>query len=197
VFVSISGRWEKEEQDGSADRGSKEGSLPAARVAELCRHECLEEREEIPGRWGLAAAGRSSDRNRGCLKRFSIDDKPGDSTHDGRTTVHTGREERHGRGRQRLRCRCAPWGVTMARGAEACAGNGRQSRYPVGLKQRFPTGPRHADISRSDLSQSLFQTRGVLEEELDGTVAYKAADAVTPKAGKAKNGKGANTRYGL
>src|SRR5258705_3778758 len=76
----------------------------------------------------------------------------------------------------------------MARGAEACAA--MVARADLRLAEAaVPDRPRHADISRSDLSQSLCSDARRAEEGSDGTVAYKAADAYA-KGGKAKNGQG-------
>ena len=62
----------------------------------------------------------------------------------------------------------------MARGAEACAA--MVARADLRLAEAaVPTD--HADIPRSDLSQSLCSDARRAEEGADGTVAYKAADA--------------------
>src|SRR5262249_47150404 len=54
--------------------------------------------------------------------------------------------------------------------------NGRQADLRL-AEAAVPDRPRHADISRSDLSQSLCSDARRAEEGADGTVAYKAADA--------------------
>jgi len=60
-----------------------------------------------------------------------------------------------------------------------------------------PDRPRHADISRSDLSQSLCSDARRAEEGSDGTVAYKAADCVTPKAARPRMDKGTYSIWSL
>ena len=59
-----------------------------------------------------------------------------------------------------------------------------------------PNRPRHADISRSDLSQSLHPDPRRAEERADGALAYWAADA-SPKEPQREEWKGAYPRYGL
>src|SRR5512146_1867499 len=84
---------------------------------------------------------------------------------------------------------------TMARGAEACAA--MVARADLRLAEAaVPDRPRHADISRSDLSQSLCSDARRAEEGADGTVAYKAADASRQRR-QGQEWTGAHTRYGL
>ena len=83
----------------------------------------------------------------------------------------------------------------MARGAEACAA--MVARADLRLAEAaVPDRPRHADISRSDLSQSLCSDARRAEEGADGTVAYKAADASRQRR-QSQEWTGAHTRYGL
>ena len=83
----------------------------------------------------------------------------------------------------------------MARGAEACAA--MVARADLRLAEAaVPDRPRHADISRSDLSQSLCSDARRAEEGADGTVAYKAADASRQRR-QGQEWTGAHTRYGL
>src|SRR5678815_192710 len=64
----------------------------------------------------------------------------------------------------------------MVRGAEACAA--MVARADLRLAEAaVPDRPRHADILRSDLSQSLCSDARRAEEGADGTVTYKKADA--------------------
>src|SRR5262245_50490911 len=77
----------------------------------------------------------------------------------------------------------------MARGAEACAA--MVARADLRLAEAaVPDRPRHADISRSDLSQSLCSDARRAEEGADGTVAYKAADASRPRAARPRMDRG-------
>src|SRR5712672_3507716 len=83
----------------------------------------------------------------------------------------------------------------MARGAEACAA--MVARADLRLAEAaVPDRPRHADISRSDLSQSLCSDARRAEEGSDGTVAYKAADASRQRR-QGQEWTRAHTRYGL
>src|SRR5262249_11071817 len=83
----------------------------------------------------------------------------------------------------------------MARGAEACAA--MVARADLRLAEAaVPDRPRHADISRSDLSQALCSDARRAEEGADGTVAYKAADASRQRR-KGQEWTGAHTRYGF
>src|SRR5215475_4841264 len=83
----------------------------------------------------------------------------------------------------------------MARGAEACAA--MVARADLRLAEAaVPDRPRHADISRSDLSQSLCSDARRAEEGANGTVAYKAADASRQRR-QGQEWTGAHTRYGL
>ena len=76
----------------------------------------------------------------------------------------------------------------MARGAEACAA--MVARADLRLAEAaVPDRPRHADIPRSDLSQSLVQTRGVLKKAADAQLRTRR-QMRHAKGGKAKNGQG-------
>src|SRR5262249_55111249 len=86
-------------------------------------------------------------------------------------------------------------GATMACGTEARASvvagaDLRQAEAAV------PDRPRHADISRSDLSQSLHSDTRRAEEGADGAVAYRAADAPRQRW-QGQEWTGTNPRYGL
>jgi len=59
-----------------------------------------------------------------------------------------------------------------------------------------PDRPRHADILRSDLSQSLCSDARRAEEGADGTVTYKKADALRQRR-QGQEWTGTHTRYGL
>src|SRR5262249_34279006 len=63
-------------------------------------------------------------------------------------------------------------------------------------KAGVPNPPRHADISRSDLSQPLHPDPGRAEEGADGAVAYCAADA-SPQEPQREEWTGPYSRYGL
>src|SRR5262245_46188193 len=76
----------------------------------------------------------------------------------------------------------------MARGAKACAAMVARADRRL-AEAAVPDRPRHADISRSDLSQSLCSDARRAEEGADGTVAYKQ-QMRHAKGGKAKNGQG-------
>src|SRR5262249_51078003 len=82
----------------------------------------------------------------------------------------------------------------MARGAEACAAMVATADLRL-AEAAVPDRPRHADISRSDLSQSLCSDARRAEEGADGTVAYKAADASRQRR-QGQKWTGAHTRYG-
>src|SRR5947208_15157408 len=83
----------------------------------------------------------------------------------------------------------------MARGAEACAA--MVARADLRLAEAaVPDRPRHVDISRSDLSQSLCSDARRAEEGADGTVAYKAADASSQRR-QAQEWTRAHTQYEL
>src|SRR6516165_199569 len=64
----------------------------------------------------------------------------------------------------------------MARGAEARAAMVAAADLRL-AEAGVPNPPRHADISRSDLSQPLHPDPRCAEEGADGAVAYCAADA--------------------
>src|SRR5262249_60229685 len=69
--------------------------------------------------------------------------------------------------------------ATMARGAEARAAMVAGADLRL-AEAGVPNPPRHADISRSDLSQPLHPNPGRAEEGADAAAAYCAADA-TPQ----------------
>src|SRR5271155_5072582 len=76
----------------------------------------------------------------------------------------------------------------MARGPEARAAMVAGADLRL-AEAAVPDRPRHADISRSDLSQSLCSDPRRAEEGADGTVAHQAADAPR-QSRQAKNGQG-------
>ncbi len=83
----------------------------------------------------------------------------------------------------------------MARGAEA------RAAMVAGTDLRLAEAgvlnpPRHADISRSDLSQPLHPDPRRAEERADGAAAYCAADA-SPQEPQREEWTGAYPRYGL
>src|SRR6187455_1255450 len=83
----------------------------------------------------------------------------------------------------------------MVRGAEACAA--MVARADLRLAEAaVPDRPRHADILRSDLSQSLCSDARRAEEGADGTVTYKKADAPRQRR-QGQEWTGTHTRYGL
>src|SRR4029077_18220487 len=83
----------------------------------------------------------------------------------------------------------------MVRGAEACAA--MVARADLRLAEAaVPDRPRHADILRSDLSQSLCSDARRAEEGADGTVTYKKADALRQRR-QGQEWTGTHTRYGL
>ena len=77
----------------------------------------------------------------------------------------------------------------MARGAEARAAmvTGADLRL---AEAGVPDRPRHADISRSDLSQSLRSDPRRAEEGADGALAYCSVGCAAPKATTPKSGQG-------
>src|SRR5499426_4754920 len=83
----------------------------------------------------------------------------------------------------------------MARGAEARAAMVAAADLRL-AEAGVPNPPRHADISRSDLSQPLHPDPGRAEEGADGAVAYCAADA-SPQEPQREEWTGAYPRYGL
>src|SRR5262245_2013897 len=81
----------------------------------------------------------------------------------------------------------------MARGAEACAA--MVARADLRLAEAaVPDRPRHADISRSDLSQSLCSDARRAEEGADGTVGGRC---VTPKAARPRMDRGTYSIWSL
>src|SRR6476659_9445124 len=76
----------------------------------------------------------------------------------------------------------------MARGAEARAAMVAAADLRL-AEAGVPNPPRHADISRSDLSQPLHPDPRRAEKGAVGAVAYCAADA-SPKSHNAKSGQG-------
>src|SRR5580698_7591637 len=83
----------------------------------------------------------------------------------------------------------------MARGAEARAAMVAGADLRL-AEAGVPNPPRHADISRSDLSQPLHPDPRRAEEGADGAVAYCAADA-SPQEPQREEWTGAYPRYGL
>jgi len=137
-----------------------------------------------------------SDRTRS--QTIAIDDKPGDSTQRRFADLpcKPGREERLERALRPKPCRLALHGeFTMARGAEACAA--MVARADLRLAEAaVPDRPRHADISRSDLSQSLVQTRGVLKKDLTAQLRTRR-QMRHAKGRQGQEWTRAHTRYGL
>ena len=90
----------------------------------------------------------------------------------------------------------APQRATMACGAEA------RAAMVIGAdlwlaEAAVPDRPGHADIPRSDLSQSSsFRPRGVLKKGADGALAYQTSDA-PPQKPQRQEWAGAHLRYGL
>src|SRR6202020_2004194 len=83
----------------------------------------------------------------------------------------------------------------MARGAEA------RAAMVAGTDLRLAEAevlnrPRHADISRSDISQPLHPDPRRAEERADGAAAYRAADASSQEPQR-QEWTGAYPRYGL
>src|SRR2546423_8837100 len=170
------------------------GIAPAPRCRAVAALK-LEEREEISR--GIAA-GRSVRRIARGLKRSPSTISREIRRNGGSQTYRAIRAERSAweRALRPKPCRLAlHGGVTMARGAEACAA--MVARADLRLAEAaVPDRPRHADISRSDLSQSLCSDARRAEEGADGTVAYKAADASRQRR-QAQEWTGAHTQYGL
>src|SRR5262245_62221126 len=83
----------------------------------------------------------------------------------------------------------------MARGAEARAAMVAGTDLRL-AEAGVPNRPRHADISRSDLSQSLHSDPRCAEEGAGGAFAYCAADA-SPQEPQHEEWTGAYRRYGL
>src|ERR1700726_2841569 len=86
-------------------------------------------------------------------------------------------------------------GATMARGAEARAAMVAAADLRL-AEAGVPNPPKHADISRSDLSQPLHPDPRRAEEGADGAIAYCAADA-SPQEPQREEWTGAYPRYGL
>ena len=85
--------------------------------------------------------------------------------------------------------------ATMARGAEARAAMVAAADLRL-AEAGVPNPPRHADISRSDLSQPLHPDPRRAEKGAGGAVAYCAADA-SPQEPQREEWTGAYPRYGL
>ena len=85
--------------------------------------------------------------------------------------------------------------ATMARGAEARAAMVAAADLRL-AEAGVPNPPRHADISRSDLSQPLHPDPRRAEKGAVGAVAYYAADA-SPQEPQREEWTGAYPRYGL
>src|SRR6185312_12060705 len=83
----------------------------------------------------------------------------------------------------------------MARGAEARAAMVAAADLRL-AEAGVPNPPRHADISRSDLSQPLHPDPRRAEKGAVGAVAYCAADA-SPQEPQREEWTGAYPRYGL
>src|SRR6202011_984056 len=83
----------------------------------------------------------------------------------------------------------------MVRGAEARAAMVAGADLRL-AEAGVPNPPRHADISRSDLSQPLHPDPRRAEKGTDGAVAYCAADA-SPQESQREEWTGAYPRYGL
>src|SRR6202035_403886 len=83
----------------------------------------------------------------------------------------------------------------MARGAEARAAMVAGADLRL-AEAGVPNPPRHADISRSDLSQPLHPDPLRAEKGTDGAVACCAADA-SPQESQREEWTGAYPRYGL
>ena len=151
----LPGRWKGGTRPASSGSWlSMEGSLPAPRCRARGGIESLRSAKRF--RVGLRPASR-------CVGSHEVS-KRSPSTisreirrNGGSQTYRANRAERSAweRALRPKPCRlCAPWGVTMARGAEACAA--MVARADLWLAEAaVPDRPRHADIPRSDLSQSL------------------------------------------
>src|ERR1700731_201533 len=115
----------------------------------------------------------------------------------------SGRSPRASDGRHRQEAGVAPQALsfgavqraTMARGAEARAAMVAAADLRL-AEAGVPNPPRHADISRSDLSQPLHPDPRRAEKGAVGAVAYCAADA-SPQEPQREEWTGAYPRYGL
>ena len=86
--------------------------------------------------------------------------------------------------------------ATMARGAEARAAMVAAADLRL-AEAGVPNPPRHADISRSDLSQPLHPDPRRAEKGAGGAVAYCAADASPPRATTRRVGRGISSIWSL
>ena len=136
----------------------------------------LEEREEISR--GIAA-GRSVRRIARGLKRSPSTISREIRRNGGSQTYRANRAERSAweRALRPKPCRLALHGELRWRVAQKLALQWSPEQISRLAEAAVPDRPRHADISRSDLSQSLCSDARRAEEGADGTVAYKAADA--------------------
>src|SRR5262249_1555629 len=80
----------------------------------------------------------------------------------------------------------------MARGSEARAAMVAAADLRL-AEAGVPNPPRHADISRSDLSQPLHPDPRRAEEGADGAVAYRGAEASPKEPGANDTNRGAGT----
>ena len=85
-------------------------------------------------------------------------------------------------------------GVTMVRGAEACAAMVARADLRS-AEAAAPDTQRRADISTKRSMQSLVQTRGVLKKVADGTVTYKEGRCASQRR-QGQEWTGTDTRYG-
>src|SRR5260370_18165241 len=83
----------------------------------------------------------------------------------------------------------------MAGGAEACASMVAGTDIRL-AEMAVPDRPRHASISRSDLSQSLHSDARRAEEGVDGVLAYRSANAPSQRR-QHEEWKGTDPRSGL
>ena len=155
----------------------------------------LEEREEISR--GIAA-GRSVRRIARGLKRSPSTISREIRRNGGSQTYRANRAERSAweRALRPKPCRLALHGELRWRVAQKLALQWSPRADLRLAEAAVPDRPRHADISRSDLSQSLCSDARRAEEGADGTVAYKAADASRQRR-QGQEWTGAHTRYGL
>ena len=93
-------------------------------------------------------------------------------------------------------CRLALYSALRWRVAQKLALQWSPQQISGWLKQEFRNPPRHADISRSDLSQPLHPDPRRAEKGAVGAVAYYAADA-SPQEPQREEWTGAYPRYGL
>src|SRR5678815_104187 len=151
------------------------GIAPAPRCRAVAALK-LEEREEISR--GIAA-GRSVRRIARGLKRSPSTISREIRRNGGSQTYRANRAERSAweRALRPKPCRLALHGELRWRVAQKLALQWSPEQISGWLKQEFATHQRHADISRSDLSQPLHPDPRRAEEGADGAVAYCAADA--------------------